>query len=372
MADSFVERMRKSSHLSGGNAAYLESLYESFLNDPGAVAEQWSDYFDGLPRRRQAPDVPHSVIIDHFGRLGRNRLRARPEKVSTEISDQHATKQVRVLELIAAYRNRGHRRARLDPLGVWRRADAPELDLAYHGLSPADLDTVFQTGSAHFFDVGTATLRDIVDALERTYCSAIGVEYMHISDPAEQLWVCRRVEAARANLALDAAEKRVVLERLTAAEGLEKYLHAKYPGTKRFSLEGADSLIPMLHETLQRTGAHGVVETVIGMAHRGRLNVLVNIFGKHPGDLFDEFEGRLVETAAMGDVSITRDSPRMSNRPEARCTSRSRSTLRTSRSSPPWWKVPCVPGRIAGATGPANWSCPSSFMAMQHSPGRAS
>ncbi len=302
MADSFVERMRKSSHLSGGNAAYLESLYESFLNDPGAVAEQWSDYFDGLPRRRQAPDVPHSVIIDHFGRLGRNRLRARPEKVSTEISDQHATKQVRVLELIAAYRNRGHRRARLDPLGVWRRADAPELDLAYHGLSPADLDTVFQTGSAHFFDVGTATLRDIVDALERTYCSAIGVEYMHISDPAEQLWVCRRVEAARANLALDAAEKRVVLERLTAAEGLEKYLHAKYPGTKRFSLEGADSLIPMLHEMLQRTGAHGVVETVIGMAHRGRLNVLVNIFGKHPGDLFDEFEGRLVETAAMGDV----------------------------------------------------------------------
>ena len=302
MADSFVERMRKSSHLSGGNAAYLESLYESFLNDPGAVAEQWSDYFDGLPRRRQAPDVPHSVIIDHFGRLGRNRLRARPEKVSTEISDQHATKQVRVLELIAAYRNRGHRRARLDPLGVWRRADAPELDLAYHGLSPADLDTGFQTGSAHFFDVGTATLRDIVDALERTYCSAIGVEYMHISDPAEQLWVCRRVEAARANLALDAAEKRVVLERLTAAEGLEKYLHAKYPGTKRFSLEGADSLIPMLHEMLQRTGAHGVVETVIGMAHRGRLNVLVNIFGKHPGDLFDEFEGRLVETAAMGDV----------------------------------------------------------------------
>ena len=302
MADSFVERMRKSSHLSGGNAAYLESLYESFLNDPGAIAEQWSDYFDGLPRQRQTPDVPHSVIIDHFGRLGRNRLRARPEKVSTEITDEHATKQVRVLELIAAYRNRGHRRASLDPLGVWRRADAPELDLAYHGLSPADLDTVFQTGSAHFFDVGTATLRDIVDALERTYCSAIGVEYMHISDAAEQLWVCRRVEAARSNPALDAAEKRVVLERLTAAEGLEKYLHAKYPGTKRFSLEGADSLIPMLHETLQRTGAHGVVETVIGMAHRGRLNVLVNILGKHPGDLFDEFEGRLVETAAMGDV----------------------------------------------------------------------
>ena len=302
MADSFVERMRKSSHLSAGNAAYLESLYESFLNDPGAVAEQWSDYFDGLPRHRQVPDVPHSAIIEHFGRLGRNRLRARPEKVSTEISNEHETKQVRVLELISAYRNRGHRRARLDPLNVWRRADAPELDLAYHGLSPADLDTVFQTGSAHFFDVGTASLREIVDALERTYCTSIGVEYMHIADAAEQLWVCRRVEAARSTPALDAAEKRVVLERLTAAEGLEKYLHAKYPGTKRFGLEGAESLIPMLHETLQRTGAHGVVETVIGMAHRGRLNVLVNILGKQPGDLFDEFEGRLAETAAMGDV----------------------------------------------------------------------
>ena len=302
MADSFVERMRKSSHLSGGNAAYLESLYESFLHDPGGIEEQWSDCFDGLPRRRQAPDVPHSAIIEHFGRLGRNRLRARPEKVATEIADEHATKQVRVLELIAAYRSRGHRRTRLDPLNVWRRADAPELDLAYHGLSPADLDTVFQTGSAHFFDVGTAKLRDILDALERTYCSSIGVEYMHIADAAEQLWVCRRVETARSNLALDAAEKRAVLERLTAAEGLEKYLHAKYPGTKRFSLEGADSLIPMLHETLQRTGGHGVIETVIGLAHRGRLNVLVNILGKDPGDLFDEFEGRLAETAAMGDV----------------------------------------------------------------------
>ena len=302
MADSFVERMRKSSHLSGGNAAYLESLYESFLNDPGGVAEQWSDCFDGLPRRRQTPDIPHGPVIEHFGRLGRNRLRARPEQVSTEVSNEHETKQVRVLELIAAYRSRGHRRARLDPLGVWRRVDAPELALDYHGLSPADLDTVFQTGSAHFFDEGTARLRDILDALERTYCTSIGVEYMHIADAAEQLWVCRRVEAARANPALDAAEKRVVLERLTAAEGLEKYLHAQYPGTKRFSLEGADSLIPMLHETLQRTGAHGVVETVIGMAHRGRLNVLVNILGKQPGDLFDEFEGRLVETAAMGDV----------------------------------------------------------------------
>ena len=302
MADSFVERMRKSSHLSGGNAAYLESLYESFLNDPGAVAEQWSDYFDGLPRQRQAPDIPHGPIIEHFGRLGRNRRRARPEPVSAESSNEHATKQVRVLELIAAYRSRGHRRARLDPLGVWRRADAPELDLDYHGLSPADLDTVYQTGSAHFFDQGTACLRDILDALELTYCTSIGVEYMHIADAAEQLWVCRRVEAARTNPALDAQEKRVVLERLTAAEGLEKYLHAQYPGTKRFSLEGADSLIPMLHETLQRTGAHGVVETVIGMAHRGRLNVLVNILGKQPADLFDEFEGQLVETGAMGDV----------------------------------------------------------------------
>ena len=304
MADDFLERMRKSSHLSGGNVAYIESMYERFLEDPNTIAEQWRAYFDKLPRVDgvQTGDVPHSTIIEHFGRLGRNRLKARPETVSTEVSSEHERKQVHVLEFISAYRHRGHRRANLDPLGMWERDPAPELDLGFHNLSGADLDTVFHTGTAHFYEGGQAKLRDIVDALERTYCGSIGAEYMYITDTAEQLWVRQRLESVHSSPEFSVESQHIILERLTAGEGLEKYLHAKYPGTKRFGLEGGESLIPMLHEALQRTGSHGVVETVIGMAHRGRLNVLVNILGKHPSDLFDEFEGRAPTSDMMGDV----------------------------------------------------------------------
>ncbi len=299
MTDSYLDRMRKSSHLSGGNVAYVESIYERFLEDPNAIGEEWRSYFDKLPSVTgvQTGDVPHGAIIEHFERLGRNRLKARPERVSTAVSSAHERRQVRVLELISAYRHRGHRRARLDPLGMWERSPVPELDLGYHQLSEVDLDTVFHTGSAHFFE-GQAPLRRIVDALERTYGGSVGAEYMHITDAAEQLWVRQRLESVRSEPRFSAATKRGILERLTASEGLEKYLQARYPGTKRFGLEGAESLIPMLHETLQRVGSHGVVEVVIGMAHRGRLNVLVNILGKDPGDLFDEFEGR--EPSARG------------------------------------------------------------------------
>ena len=281
----------------------MEAIYERFLEDPNAIGEEWRSYFDKLPRVEgvQTGDVPHGAIIEHFERLGRNRLKARPERVSTAVSSEHERRQVRVLELVSAYRHRGHRRARLDPLGMWERRPAPELDLGYHHLTEADLDVVFQTGSAHFFEEGQAPLRSIVDALERTYCGPVAAEYMHITDAEEQLWVRQRLESVRASPQFSEETRRGILERLTAAEGLEKYLHARYPGTKRFGLEGAESLIPMLREMLQRTGSHGVVETVIGMAHRGRLNVLVNILGKDPGDLFDEFEGRVVGTG-MGDV----------------------------------------------------------------------
>ena len=306
MRDSFVERMRRTGHLSGGNAAYVEAMYERFLEDPGAIGEEWRSYFDRLPGPGlgsggvEADEVPHGAIIEHFERLGRNRLKARPERVSQAVESDHERRQMRVLALIDAYRHRGHRRARLDPLGMWERLPAPSLDLAHHGLSGADLDVVFDTGASHLFDGGKAPLKEILDALERTYCGPIGVEYIHV-EAAEQLWLRQRLESARSTPAFSADTKRVLLERLTAAEGLEKYLHAKYPGTKRFGLEGGESLLPMLHETLQRTGAHGVVETVIGMAHRGRLNVLVNILGKDPRDLFDEFEGR-VQDVGMGDV----------------------------------------------------------------------
>ena len=317
MDDSFIERMRADSHLSAGNA-YVEALYEAYLENPNSVAEEWRGYFEHLPMvGGVAGDIPHSTVVRHFERLGRNRLRARPERVSTAVSSEHELKQIRVRELIDAYRDSGHRRADLDPLGLWQRAPAPELDLAYHHLSDADLDTVFRTGSAQFFETrrqgengsplqqeggGQATLREIVDALARTYCGSLGAEYAHIAAAAEKLWVRQRLESVHSGPAYSTETRFTILDRLSAAEGLEKYLHARFPGTKRFGLEGGESLIPMLHEALQRMGSHGCVETVIGMAHRGRLNVLVNILGKDPTDLFDEFEGVVPDTDRTGDV----------------------------------------------------------------------
>ncbi len=298
-----MQRMLRSSHLSGQNAAYIESLYESFLSDPSAVPTNWRSYFEQLPMVDGVigPDTPRFAVENHFERLGRNRLKAKPEKVATNISTEHEAKQMRVQDLVSAYRHRGHKKANIDPLGMMDRPSMPVLDLAYHHLSPADLDETFQTGTFHYGE-GSAKLRDLVDALESTYCGSIGAEYMHIVDASEQLWVQQRLETARSGQNFSVEQKRSILERLSAAEGLEKYLHRRYPGTKRFGLEGGESLIPMLHELLQRLGSRGVIETVIAMAHRGRLNVLVNVLGKNPSDLFDEFDGRVTRHEGSGDV----------------------------------------------------------------------
>ena len=306
MAESELDRMRRSSHLAGANAAYIEAMYEEFLAGREDMPPQWLSYFGALPPLDDnggapAVEVPHSGIVQHFERIGRNRLKARPEKQSAAVESEHERKQMRVLELIAAYRHRGHKKADIDPLGLMERPQMPVLDLAYHGLSVAELEEIFDTGSLGYHD-GKAKLREIVETLEMTYCGSIGAEYMHIVQVDEQIWVQSRLESVRAKPPLSAAEKRSILERLTAAEGLEMYLHGRYPGTKRFGLEGAESLIPCLHELVQRLGTHDVLETVVGMAHRGRLNVLVNILGKDPWDLFSEFDGKIDESMSSGDV----------------------------------------------------------------------
>jgi len=307
MAESFLERMLQSSHLAGNNVSYIEELYESYLDDPNSVSPEWREYFETLPRVKSnvQADVPHSAVRQHFERLGRNRLKARPERESTMVLNAHELKQMRVQDLVSAYRHRGHKKADIDPLGMMERPMMPILDLAYHHLSPADLEETYHTGTFHYGE-GTATLRELVEALERTYCSSIGFEYMHIVDAGEQLWVQQRIESVRAHPQYSKQQKLAILERLTAAEGLEKYLHGRYPGTKRFGLEGGESMIPMLHEMLQRLGSHGIIETVVGMAHRGRLNVLVNILGKNPWDLFNEFDGKMpdvdLDSDETGDV----------------------------------------------------------------------
>ena len=306
MAESELDRMRRSSHLAGANAAYIEAMYEEFLAGGEDLPPEWERYFGGLPPLNEdagaeAVEVPHSGIVQHFERIGRNRLKARPEKQSAAVESEHERKQMRVLELIAAYRHRGHKRADIDPLNLMERPAMPVLDLAYHGLSVAELEEIYDTGSLRYGD-GKAKLREIVETLELTYCGSIGAEYMHIVQADEQIWVQHKLESVRSKPPLTAADKRSILERVTAAEGLEKYLHGRYPGTKRFGLEGAESLIPCLHELLQRLGSHDVLESVVGMAHRGRLNVLVNILGKDPWDLFSEFDGKVDESLSSGDV----------------------------------------------------------------------
>src|SRR5690554_4399278 len=301
MPDSEMQQLWSTSHLSGGNASYVEELYELYLHDPNSVAEEWRSYFDKLPQTSgTGSDISHSTIREHFLSLAKNPRR--PQAVSGgQVSSERDKKQVGVLRLIQAYRMRGHQASNLDPLGLWQREAIADLTLAEYGLTEADLDTVFRTGE---LQIGKeeAPLREILDALRSTYCGTIGAEYMHIVDSAQRRWFQQRLESVRGKPQHSAESRRHLLERLTAAEGLEKYLGTKYPGTKRFGVEGGESLIPMLDEIIQRSGSYGVAEIVLGMAHRGRLNVLVNTLGKNPRDLFDEFEGKKLIDLGSGDV----------------------------------------------------------------------
>ena len=291
--------LRGNSYLFGSNAPFIEALYDRYLEDPASVEPRWRAYFDELQKLDDgAPDVSHLPIQEHFAHLASER-RA-PRAAAVEGEGALSQKQLGVLQLISAYRFQGARIADVDPL---KRQEAPsiaELDPAFYGLGDADMDTTFGTGSL----VGPRDmkLRDILQLLRDTYCRSIGVEYMYITDVPQKRWIQERLETIRSQPNYSVDYKKHILERLTAAETLERYLHTKYVGQTRFSLEGGDSFIPLLDDLLQRAGAAGVQELVIGMAHRGRLNVLVNTLGKMPKDLFAEFEGKHDESALAGDV----------------------------------------------------------------------
>jgi 2-oxoglutarate dehydrogenase E1 component len=289
-----LEELQKSSHLSGGNAAWIEALYEDWLEDPRSVPEQWAPVFQGLASGGES-SAGHLAIQEQFRQLGT--LAAVPAG-DTSFSDE---KEAAVVKLITAYRIRGHEAAKLDPLGLPHHDPVPDLDPAFHGLDAADLDHEFNTGA--LFAPDRMKLRDIIALCERVYCGSIGTEAIHITDTAKRRWLQERLETGKGHYTINDDERRRILHKLTAAEGLEKYLHTRYVGQKRFSLEGGDSLIPLLHETMLHAGSSGVEEVVIGMAHRGRLNVLVNILGKSPAMLFSEFEGlRSDDPLRSGDV----------------------------------------------------------------------
>jgi len=303
MHESIMEQLWQTSHLQGGNLAYVEQLFETYLSDPNAVPEEWRSYFDKLPSvdGYQGKDIAHSAIREQFKHISRNQRFLASNTAPAGVVADADKKQTRVLQLINAYRFRGHQHAKLDPLNVKPRELVEDLDPAFHELYSADNDIEFQTGSLSF---GSETMKlgDIVKGLQQTYCESIGAEYMYIVDTRVKRWFQQRMEPIRSNPGYEADTRIHLLERLTAAEGLEKYLGSRYPGVKRFGLEGAESLIPCLDEIIQRAGSGGTKEIVLGMAHRGRLNVLVNILGKNPKELFDEFEGKKVTDSGSGDV----------------------------------------------------------------------
>ncbi|WP_144395538.1 2-oxoglutarate dehydrogenase E1 component [Pleionea sediminis] len=287
------------SFLTGGSSAYIEEIYEQYLEDPTSIDDSWREKFDSL--KKNAPDVhdtAHSEIRNYFKQIGLNKHRMATSSSSGDKSFD--AKQVNVLELIQAYRAHGHQYAKLDPLGLWKQATIDHLNLAKFGLDKMDYDTEFRTGS--MFGATAKPLKQIIQELEQTYCGSIGSEFMHISDPGQKQWIQQRLESTLATPDFNDDRKRQILSALTAAEGLEKYLHNKFPGAKRFSLEGGDSLMPMLEEMIQRAGSAGIKEVALGMAHRGRLNVLVNLMGKKPEELFAEFAGKSVIEKGSGDV----------------------------------------------------------------------
>ncbi|HOB94163.1 MAG TPA: 2-oxoglutarate dehydrogenase E1 component, partial [Aquabacterium sp.] len=299
-----MQQYRSNSYLFGGNAPYVEELYEAYLDNPGSVPDNWRAYFDNLQNvpatdGSESRDVAHAPVVESFAQ----RAKANAFALKASSADLAvARKQVHVQSLVAAYRNVGARWADLDPLKRTERPKIPELEPAFYDLSESDMDITFSAANTYFTTSENMSLREILQALRDTYCSTIGAEFMHITDQTQKRWWQQKLEAIRSKPNFNAAQKKHILDRLTAAEGLERYLHTKYVGQKRFSLEGGEAFIAAMDELIQQAGVKGVQEIVIGMAHRGRLNVLVNTLGKMPKDLFAEFDHTAPEELPAGDV----------------------------------------------------------------------
>ena len=288
MSGSKYQSFIESSTISGANAPYIEAYYEQFLDDPESVDAEWRAYFRLIQGQNKSREIAHSEVVSRFEKLAREPRRV--VAAESGFDARAAEKQAGVLRLINYYRVRGHQAAKLDPLGLEPPQQVPDLDPAFHGLSEADMDVVFNTGSLAAAD--RLPLKEIIRILRSVYTDTIGAEYMYITETAQKRWIQKRLESVVFQPKLSVERQRELLKQLVGAEGIERYLHNKYVGQKRFSLEGGDSLIPALDEVMQACAARNVEEIVIGMAHRGRLNVLINILGKAPHALFAEFEGK--------------------------------------------------------------------------------
>ena len=284
----------ESSHISGGHSAYLENMYELYLENPDQLSSEWVVFFDNLePKGINGNRVSHKQIVDEFKNLSRS------ANLSGNIPD---ARQSKVIRLIQSYRNRGHQKANLDPLGIMDRAEIEDLDLEFHGLSKEDLSDEFYTDTL-LIGKEKATLKEIIESLKVIYCGNIGIEYNHIMDSYERKWFQKKFESKLGKYSFSTDDKLHIYERLNSAEGLAKYLAAKYPGMKRFGIDGAESLIPLVDAVIQNCGELGANQICFGMAHRGRLNLLVNVLGKLPSELFSAFDEDYEITGAnTGDV----------------------------------------------------------------------
>jgi len=289
-----MQELWGSSHLSAGHSAYLETLYEKYLNKPEELSKEWLEFFNTLPNSSNGHvEISHQSIVDEFKNLSRATIS------SNATSDE---RQGKVIRLIQAYRNRGHQEANLDPLGIMERDLIEDLKIESHGLNESDLDDEFYTDT---FNTGSkkSSLRNIIEELRRIYCGNIGIEYNYIMHSDERRWFQKQFESKIDNYSFSNEEKIHIFERLNSAEGLAKYLAAKYPGMKRFGIDGSESLVPLVDAVIQNCGALGANQICFGMAHRGRLNLLVNVLGKLPKDLFSAFdETDTLEGANTGDV----------------------------------------------------------------------
>ena len=295
--------------LAAGNDAYVEAMYEAYLSSPDTVDARWREYFSTLGPTAQ--DVAHGPLVAELARRAKGPRRAAATAPvaggpagSPPVGDSAAAKQGAVSRLIQIYANRGHLIADIDPLGLTVRPVPKVLGLDYLGLTEADLEQEFLTGSRNEAIKPRLRLREIIAQLKQIYCGTIGAEFAHVSDETERLWLQEHFQVGRMRQAFAVEERKDILRHLTMAEGLERYLATRYPAQKRFSLEGGDSLIPLLEDVIQWGGTQGVEDIVFGMAHRGRLNVLVNVLGKSPEALFSEFEGKydLKKLKGSGDV----------------------------------------------------------------------
>src|ERR1700681_3523493 len=285
---------------SGANATYLEALYEQYLLNPDSVDPAWRGYFDALAPTTVPERAHRQIIAGVAARTQASALGsaiAPPDAVASE-------KQAAVSRMMQIYSNRGHLIAHIDPLGLLQRPRPRVLDLDYAGLSEADLDTEFFTASRNDWIPRRASLREIIARLEHVYCGHIGAEFAHVSNTDERLWLQDEFQLGRMQHRFSVDERRDLLGQLTAAEGLERYLHTKYVGQKRFSLEGGDAFVPLMDDLIQQSGSARIEEVVIGMAHRGRLNVLVNLLGKSPSVLFSGFEGKYDLSHLKGSADV--------------------------------------------------------------------